>query len=104
MKFFGIKEHAHESKEDTNELLRYFLCNDLTIPQEDEVNIHFERVHRLSLRRPSSNTPNVKPRPIIVKLSDLFHDKQFIKSFIKNLTKRCNFGISDDFPKEVEEI
>ena len=73
------------------------------VPQEDEVNIHFDRVHRLSLRQASSNSPNVKPRPIIVKLSD-FHNKQFIKSFIKNLTKGCNFGISDDFPREVQEI
>ena len=103
LKFFGIKERAHESNEDTEELLRNFLRNDLKIPQEDEANIHFDRVHRLSSRRASSNTPNAKPRPIIVKLSD-FHDKQFIKSFIKNLTKGRNFGISDDFPKEVEEI
>ena len=33
-----------------------------------------------------------------------FHDKVFIKSFIKNLTKGRNPGISDDFPKEVEEM
>ena len=38
-----------------------------------------------------------------VKLSS-FHDKNFIKSFIKNLTKGRNLGISDDFPKEVEEM
>ena len=33
-----------------------------------------------------------------------FHDKEFIKSFIKNLAKGRNLGISDDFPKEVEEM
>jgi len=60
-------------------------------------------VHRLS-RRASSNAQNTaKLRPIIVKLSD-YHDKAFIKSFIKNVKKGCSLGISDDFPKEVEDI
>ena len=54
-------------------------------------------------RQTSSDTQISKPRPIIAKLSD-FQDKEFIKSFIKNLRKGCNFGISDDFPKEVKEI
>ena len=31
-------------------------------------------------------------------------DKAFIKSFIKNLKKGRSLGISDDFPKEVEDI
>ena len=103
LKFFGIKEREHESNEDTEELLRKFLRNDLKIPREDEESIRFDRVHRLS-RRASSNAQNTaKPRPIIVKLSD-YHDKAFIKSFIKNLKKGRNLGISDDFPKEVEDI
>ena len=87
----------------TQELLRKFLCTNLKIPKEDEESIQFNRVHRVSARRVSSGTPNSKPRPIIVKLSS-FHDKEFIKSFIKNLTKGRNVGISDDFPKEVEEM
>ena len=41
--------------------------------------------------------------PIIVKFSAYQH-KNFIKSFIKNLPKGTNIGISDDFPKEVDEI
>ena len=103
MKFYGIKEREHESNEDTEDLLRIFLRTDLKIPKEDEESIQFDRVHRISARRVSSSNPNSKPRPIIVKLSS-FHDKLFIKSFIKNLTKGCNLGISDDFPKEMEEM
>ena len=103
LKFFGIKVREHESNEDTEELLRKFPRNDLKIPPEDEENIRFDRVHRLS-RRASSNAQNtVKPRPIIVKLSD-YCDKAFIESFIKNLKKGRSLGISDDFPKEVEDI
>ena len=60
-------------------------------------------MHKVSARRVSSGTTNSKPRPIIFKLSS-FHDKEFIKSFIKNLAKGRNLGISDDFPKEVEEM
>ena len=100
LKFFGIKEREHEWNED---LLRKFLRTDLKITKEDEESIQFDRVHRVSARRIPSGTPNSKPRPIIVKLSS-FHDKEFIKSFIKNLTKGRNLGISDDFPKEVEEM
>ena len=103
MKFYGIKERERESNKDTEDLLRKFLRTDLKISKEDEESIQFDRVHRVSARRVSSGTPNSKPRPIIVKLSS-FHDKEFIKSFIKNLTKGRNVGISDDFPKEVEEM
>ena len=103
LKFYGIKEREHESNEDTEDFLRNFLRTDLKIPNEDEESIQFDRVHRVSARRVSSGTPNSKPRPIIVKLSS-FHDKEFIKSFVKNLTKGRNLGISDDFPKEVEEM
>ena len=46
---------------------------------------------------------NSRSRPIIVKLST-YQDKNFIKSFIKNLSKGFNIGISDDFPKEVDEM
>ena len=95
LKFYGIKEREHRAK--TEDLLRKFLRTDLKIPKEDEESIQLDRVQRVSARRVSSGTPNSKPRPIIVKLSS-FHDKEFIKSFIKNL------GISDDFRKEVEEM
>ena len=103
LKFYGIKEREHESNKDTEDLLRNFLRTDLKIPKEDEESIQFDRVHRISARRVSCGTPNSKPRPIIVKLCS-FHDKVFIQSFIKNLTKGRNLGISDDFPKEVEKM
>ena len=103
MKFYGIKEREHESNEDIEDLLRKFLRTDLKIPKKDEESIQFDRVHRVSARRVSSGTTNSKPPPIIVKLSS-FPDKEFIKLFIKNLTKGRNLGISDDFPKEVEEM
>ena len=102
LKFCGIKEREHESNEDTKDLLRKFLRTDLKIPKKDEESIQFDTVHRVSARRVSSDTTNSKPRPIIVKLSS-FHDEEFVQSFIKNLTKGRNLGISDDFPKEVEE-
>ena len=84
LKFYGIQEREHESNED---LLRKFLRTDLKIPKEDEESIQFDRVHRVSARRVSSGTPNSKPRPITVKLSS-FHDKEFIKSFVKKPYKR----------------
>ena len=41
--------------------------------------------------------------PFIVKFS-AYQDKNFIKSLIKKLPKGTNIGISDDFPKQVDEI
>ena len=102
MKFFGIKERENESSSDTELALRKFMRTNLKIPPADEEQICFERVHRISTRSQSSDR-NPKPRPIIVKLTD-FQDKVFIKSFIKNLPRGTGFGISDDFPKEVNEI
>ena len=61
----------------------------------------FDSVHRIPTR--SRDGRNSEPRPIIVKLS-VFQDKNFIKSFIKNLPKGSNIRISDDFLKEVDEI
>jgi len=63
--------------------------------------IHFDRVHRISTH--TCDGRNFRSRPIIVKLST-YQDKNFIKSFIKNLPKGTNIGIFDDFPKEVDEI
>ena len=103
LKFYGIKEREHESNEDTEDLLRKFLRTDLKIPKKDEESIQFDRVHRVSARRESSGTTNSKPRQIIITFSS-FHHKECIKTFIKKLTKGRNLGISDDFPKEVEEM
>ena len=100
-KFFGLKERQNESNSDTEAVLREFMRTKLKILPSDEKQIQFDRVHRISTR--SRDGQNSEPRPIIVKLS-VFQDKNFIKSFIKNLPKGSNIGISDDFPKEVDEI
>ena len=67
------------------------------IPEEDVKSIHFDRVHRIASRKPSS-----KPRPIIAKFS-FYQDKEFVWSFVKNL-KGSAIGIANDFPKEIDEI
>ena len=101
LKFFGVKERLNELNNDTETVLREFLRTKLKIPPGDEEQIHFDRVHRISTRKRDGQSSG--PRPIIVKLS-VYQDKNFIKSFIKNIPKGTNIGISDDFPKEVDEI
>ena len=103
MKFFGIKEVENETNNGTELALREFMRTKLKIPPVDEKNIHFDRVQRITSRHSQSNGRSLKPRPIIVRLTDC-HDKFFIKSFIKNLPRGTGFGISDDFPKEVDEV
>ena len=99
LKFFGVSERERESNSDTEKVLREFMCTKLKIPPKDVEEIIFDRVHRISTHtRDGRNS-----RPIIVKLS-AYQDKNFIKSFIKNLPKGTHIGISDDFPKEVDEI
>ena len=41
-------------------------------------------------------------RPVIARFSH-YQDKEFVRSFYKNL-KGTDIGISDDFPKEIEDI
>ena len=103
MKFFGIKEHDNETNSDTELVLRKFIHTKLKITPVDEENIHFDRVHRITSRRSQANLRSPKSRPIIVRLTN-FQDEPFIKSFIKNLPRGTGFGISDDFPKEVDEV
>ena len=99
IKIFGVKEKSHESNADTEEELRNFLRSKLKIPSSDEAQINFERVHRINTRV----SDNKKPHPIIAKVSQ-YQDKNLIKSFIKNLPKGSKYGISDDYPKEIDEI
>ena len=101
LKFFGVSERERESNRDTEKVLREFMCTKLKIPPNDVKEIHFDRVHRISTH--TSDDRNSRPRPIMVKLA-AYEDKNFIKSFIKHLPKGTNIGISDDFPKEVDEI
>ena len=101
LKFLGVKEGEHESNSDTETILRDFMRTKLKIPSENLKEIYFDRVHRISTH--TRDGRNSGPRPIIVKLS-AYQDKNFIKSFIKNIPKGTNIGISDDFPKEVDEM
>ena len=103
MKFFGIKERENETNNDTEVALREFMRTKLKILPVQEENIHFDRVHRITSRRSQSNGRSLKPRSILVRLTD-FQDKIFIKSFIKSLPRSAGFGISDDFPKEAAYI
>ena len=96
IKIFNIEENEGENG-NTESLVRNVLREKMKIPKEDEEDIRFERIHRITPRRSSS-----KPRPIIVKFSH-YQDKEFVWSFVKNL-KGTNIGISNDFPKEIEEI
>ena len=101
LKFFGVKEEERESNSDTETVLQEFMRTKLKIPPKDVKETHFNRVHRIFTH--TRDGRNSGPRPIIVKLSE-YQDKNFIKSFIKNLPKGTNIGISDNFPKEVDEI
>ena len=65
----------------------------LKILPVDEEKIHFDRVHRIPSRRSQSNGRNPQPRPIIVRLTDF-----------QDLLRGTGFGISNDFPKEVDEV
>jgi len=92
---------VRESNNDTETALREVLRTKLKIPPNDVKEIHFDRVHRISTHTRDGRNPG--SRPIIVKLS-AYQGKNVIKSFIKNLPNGTNIGISDDFPKEVDEI
>ena len=74
LKFFGIKERENETNNDTELALREFMRTKLKILPVDEKNIHFDRVHRITSRHSQSNGRSLKPRPIIVRLTD-FQDK-----------------------------
>lgn len=72
----------------------------MNIPEEDVEGLHFERVHRIPTRQDIARSS--KPRPIIAKFS-YYKDKEYMWSFVKNL-KGSGIGISNDFPKEIDEI
>ena len=63
-KIFNTKEDEAAFDLSTESLVRDMLRDKMKIPDEDVESIHFERVHRIVTRKPSS-----KPRPIIAKVS-----------------------------------
>ena len=90
-------EQLFVSDVSTESLVRDMFRDKMKIPEKDVEKIHFERVHRIASRKPSS-----KSRPIIAKFS-FYQDKEFVWSFVKNL-KGSAIGIANDFPKEIDEI
>ena len=99
IRIYNIKE---ESDENTEEQVRNLFVAKLRIPQNDVDAIRFERVHRIPVKPSSQRSQSRGPRPVIVRFSH-YQNKEFIRSFYKNL-KGTKIGISDDFPREVEEI
>lgn len=98
IRIYNIKE---ESDENTEEQVRNLFVAKLRIPQNDDA-IRFERVHRIPVKPSSQRSQSRGPRPVIVRFSH-YQNKEFVRSFYKNL-KGTKIGISDDFPREVEEI
>lgn len=96
LKLFNIEEKEDENV-DTEEIVRKTLVEKMSIPEEEVKKIRFERVHRMRTRKAFS-----KSRPVIAKFS-FYQDKEFVWSFVKNL-KGSGIGISNDFPKEIDEI
>ena len=95
--FYNIPEVRHESSATTETLLYTFLEQNLDMAEEETNEIPIERAHRLGKIREDN-----KPRPIIAKFS--FHkDKERILSSARTLAG-TNYGISQDFPKEIVEI
>ena len=82
LKYFGIKERENETNNDTELALREFMRTKLKILPVDEKNIHFYRVHRITSRHSQSNGRSLKPRPIIVRLTD-FHQQQLDIIFLQ---------------------
>ena len=95
--FYNVPEERQESSATTETLQYTFL--ERNVNMEEEINeIPIERAHRLG--KPVRE--DKKPRPIIAKFS--FHkDKERILSNARALAG-SNYGISQDFPREIVEI
>ncbi|KAF7641318.1 hypothetical protein LDENG_00285300 [Lucifuga dentata] len=89
----GIPENP--SSDDPEALLKDFMISKLKLPPDTVDSITFHRVHRLG--GPKSK----RPQPIIAKLEHYKH-KNIIKSKAREL-KGSNFGINDQFPKEIND-
>ncbi|KAK3720305.1 hypothetical protein QZH41_020386 [Actinostola sp. cb2023] len=83
----------------TEAILREFLECELQISKNEVQEISIERAHRIGKRNPY---PSHKPRPIIAKFS-FFKDQQYVLSKSRSLAG-TNYGISEDYPKEIVEI
>jgi len=90
-----MKEPERESNSNTETVLQESMRMKLKILPNDVKAIHSDRVLGFLCRHAIAET--------IVKLS-AYQAKNFVKSFIKNIPKGTNIGISDDFPKKVDEV
>ncbi|KAL9964014.1 hypothetical protein ACROYT_G027585 [Oculina patagonica] len=96
--FYGIPEERNENSSKTESTLFSFMENNLKLKEEDIDGISIERAHRLG----KQNASDEKPRPIIAKFT--FHkNKEIILSNARVLAG-TDFGISQDFPREIVEI
>ena len=98
MRSYNVTE---ESEETTEEVVRNLFVNKDQSPSQDVMAIRFERVHRIPTTKAKHGSQH-SPRPIIVRFSH-YQDKEHVRSFVKNL-KGSDIGISDDCPREVEDI
>ena len=98
MRIYNVNEDSEENIED---VIRNLFVSKMQIPPEAVKAIRFERVHRIPTKT-SSQRSQSRPRPVIARFSH-YQDKEFVRSFYKNL-KGTEIGISDDFPKEIEDI
>ena len=100
IKIYNIQEIEGETPRGTEDLDHSMMEEKMKISREDMNEIRFERVHRLPTRRNPRRSKNT--RPVIAKFS-FYQDKEFVWSKVKNL-KGTKIGISNDYPKEIEEI
>lgn len=89
-------------KEDTEEVVKQFLVNDLKIEDEQVTNIMFRDVHRLPKSKNKDGSERNTPRPIIAAfLCQKDRNAVMRKAFE---LKNTNFSIKTDLPKELNDI
>ena len=91
--FYNIQELPNEN---THQVLRNFLKNEMRISDQDQQDIYVDRVHRVGKKN------QYHTRPIVAKFSTTYA-KQLILGHTRNLDQRKNFGVNDQLPRELEE-
>lgn len=89
--FCNIPEE--QSPENTEKVVREFMCSNLKMTKEKVDEIKIERVHRTGPRRFN------KPRNIVAKFS-YFKDRESVRKEARNL-KGSNYFVSEQFPPEI---
>ncbi|MEW8547166.1 MAG: hypothetical protein AB2693_26950 [Candidatus Thiodiazotropha sp.] len=98
--FYGLGEAARGTNDHTEDKLKDFLKNELSLEKPEIINdMVFDRVHRLG--RPRDNQDS-NPRPIVAKF-ERYKDRELIRIAGKDLNeKRNGFSIREQFPPEIE--